>query len=70
MLDYFFIFIDSKLALTDSWIDFFEIFLDPEISPKKNTAFGFLCQNRKSAENHSKTQFSIGQIKKVGRDAQ
>ena len=54
----------SEMDLTDSWIDFFEIFLDPEISPKKNTAFGFLCQNRKSAENPSKTQFSIGQIKK------
>ena len=35
----------TKLALTDMWNHFFEIFLRSEISARKNTAFLFLHQN-------------------------
>jgi len=48
----------SKLGLTDMWIDFFEIFLSQKISAKKNTAFLFLHQNGKTAQNLFNDQFS------------
>ena len=48
----------SKLALTDMWIHFFEIFLRQKLSPKKNTSFGFLHQNGKTAQNLSRNWFS------------
>ena len=47
----------SKSALTDMWIHFFEIFLRPEISARKNTAFEFLHRNRKTVQNPSKNLF-------------
>jgi len=52
------------MNITDNWVDFFESFLDPEYLQEKNTAFGFLHQNWKSAKNLSKTQFSIANKKK------
>ena len=48
----------SKLALTDMWIHFFEIFLRPEVSAKKNTAFLFLHQNEKTLQNLPKNHIS------------
>ena len=48
----------SKLALTDMWIQFFEIFLRQKLSPKKNTSFGFLHQNQKTAQNLPSNLFS------------
>jgi len=48
----------SKSGLTDTWIHFFEIFLRQKLSTKKNTAFRFLHQNRKTAQNLPKNRFS------------
>ena len=48
----------SKSGLTDTWIHFFGIFLRQKLSSKKNTAFGFLHQNRKTAQNLPKNRFS------------
>ena len=53
----------SKSALTDMWIHFFEIFLRPEISARKNTAFEFLHRNRKPVQNPSKNLFFEKKIK-------
>ena len=53
----------SKSALTDMWIHFFEIFLRPEISARKNTAFEFLHRNRKPVQNPSKNLFFENKIK-------
>ena len=48
----------SKSGLTDTWIHFFGIFLRQKLSTKKNTAFRFLHQNRKTAQNLPKNRFS------------
>ena len=48
----------SKLALTDMWIHFFEIFLRQKISARKNTSFSFLHKNWKTAQNLSSKSFS------------